>query len=293
MRIFRERDKLHGYLGWLRHGQATIGFVPTMGALHEGHLSLIAAAAQSSDVVVCSIFVNPTQFNDPADYAKYPVHTEQDIAKLTTSGAGILFLPSVGEIYGKDHPGKGSYPFSGMESRWEGAFRPGHFQGVGQVMEQLLQVVEPDLLFMGEKDFQQLLIVQELIALLHLPTKLVACPTLREPDGLAMSSRNVRLSPAARSKAPLIHATLLFMRDNLGRLPFAELIKAGTGRLEDAGFKVEYLTIADATELRPLPAAIGAPMVVLVAAWLDGVRLIDNIRIPAAGSEAGQHQRRQ
>jgi pantoate--beta-alanine ligase len=293
MRIFRERGKLHAYLGTLRRQQATIGFVPTMGALHQGHLSLIAAAAQSSDVVVCSIFVNPTQFNDPADYAKYPVRTSEDIAKLAASSAAVLFLPSVREIYGSGKPAKASYAFSGVESRWEGAFRPGHFQGVGQVMEQLLQIVEPDLLFMGEKDFQQVLIVQELIALLHLPTRLVACPTLREPDGLAMSSRNVRLSPAARSKAPLIYATLLFMRDNLRSLPFAELIKAATAQLEDAGFKVEYLTIADAGQLRPLPAAVDGPMVALAAAWLDGVRLIDNIRIPAAAGAPMPHGRRQ
>lgn len=282
MRIFRERIILHAYLGRLRQQSKTIGFVPTMGALHEGHLSLIREAASRCDIVVCSIFVNPTQFNDPKDYEKYPVRTPEDIGKLLESSTDALFLPSVFGIYGKERPGKAIYALSRLETRWEGAFRPGHFQGVAQVMEQLLQIVQPDLLFMGEKDYQQVLIVRELTALLRLPVSVISCPTRREPDGLAMSSRNARLSATARKKASLIYDTLVFIRDNFRSIPFSKLLATGTAGLENAGFKVEYLAITDGKDLRPLPAPVAGPMVCLAAAWLDGVRLIDNMPLTAS-----------
>jgi pantoate--beta-alanine ligase len=276
MRIFKERESLHNYLSGLRRQDSTIGFVPTMGALHAGHLSLLETAAKQCDVVVCSIFVNPLQFNDRQDFEKYPVNTTEDIAKLLGTDTDILFLPSVDEVYNQGTLDLAGYDFSDLESRWEGSFRPGHFQGVAQVMARLLEAVRPHLLFMGQKDLQQLLIIDELIRMLSLDTELVCCPTLREPDGLAMSSRNLRLSPEARQKAPLIHQTLLFIEDNLYQVPFAELIKQGMAQLEKAGFQVDYLAIVRKKNLQPVEQPTDESMVCLVAAWLDGIRLIDN-----------------
>lgn len=276
MLIFKERASLTAYLLTLRTEGKTIGFVPTMGALHEGHLSLLETAHGAADQVVCSIFVNPTQFNDPEDFKKYPVDTDEDIRRLLAAPVNVLFLPAVNEIYDQGTGALARYPFGRLESLLEGAYRPGHFQGVGQVMGRLLGIIPADYLFMGQKDYQQTLIVNELIGLLNIKTKLVTCPTLREADGLAMSSRNVRLSPEARGKAPFLYKTLLFVRDHLEQMPLEALIVRATAQLEQEGFKVDYLVIADKT-LTPLTEPAAAPMICLVAAWLEGVRLIDNL----------------
>jgi len=276
MLIFKERASLTAYLLTLRTEGKTIGFVPTMGALHEGHLSLLETAHGAADQVVCSIFVNPTQFNDPEDFKKYPVDTDKDIRRLLTAPVNVLFLPAVNEIYDQGTGALARYPFGRLESLLEGAYRPGHFQGVGQVMGRLLGIIPADYLFMGQKDYQQTLIVNELIGLLNIKTKLVTCPTLREADGLAMSSRNVRLSPEARGKAPFLYKTLLFVRDHLEQMPLEALIVRATAQLEQEGFRVDYLVIADKT-LTPLTEPAAAPMICLVAAWLEGVRLIDNL----------------
>ena len=276
MLIFKERASLTAYLLTLRTEGKTIGFVPTMGALHEGHLSLLETAHGAADQVVCSIFVNPTQFNDPEDFKKYPVDTDEDIRRLLVAPVNVLFLPAVNEIYDQGTGALARYPFGRLESLLEGAYRPGHFQGVGQVMGRLLGIIPADYLFMGQKDYQQTLIVNELIGLLNIKTKLVTCPTLREADGLAMSSRNVRLSPEARGKAPFLYKTLLFVRDHLEQMPLEALIVRATAQLEQEGFRVDYLVIADKT-LTPLTEPAAAPMICLVAAWLEGVRLIDNL----------------
>lgn len=276
MLIFKERASLTAYLLTLRTEGKTIGFVPTMGALHEGHLSLLETAHGAADQVVCSIFVNPTQFNDPEDFKKYPVDTDEDIRRLLAAPVNVLFLPAVNEIYDQGTGALARYPFGRLESLLEGAYRPGHFQGVGQVMGRLLGIIPADYLFMGQKDYQQTLIVNELIGLLNIKTKLVTCPTLREADGLAMSSRNVRLSPEARGKAPFLYKTLLFVRDHLEQMPLEALIVRATAQLEQEGFRVDYLVIADKT-LTPLTEPAAAPMICLVAAWLEGVRLIDNL----------------
>lgn len=277
MLIFREKKGLEAYLKSLRTQEKTIGFVPTMGALHKGHLSLIEEASKHVRVTVCSIFVNPTQFNNREDFEKYPVLLENDIKKLAASTADILFLPSVKEIYEAATENLETYDFGLVEKVIEGAFRPGHFQGVGQVMKRLLEIVRPDTLFMGQKDYQQTLIVNKLIELIKINTQLITCPVIREPDGLAMSSRNLRLSAEARKKAPCIHEVLAYVKDNFRKIPFDKLLKMAISELQKEGFEVEYLVIADGSDLQSLDRPIDSPMLCLAAAWLEGVRLIDNV----------------
>lgn len=278
MLIFREQAPLTTYLSDLRRCGTRIGFVPTMGALHPGHLSLLETARLHADTVVCSIFVNPTQFNDPEDFKKYPVRTDEDIRLLLDSPTDVLYLPGLEEIYGQGTERLPHYDFGRLETLLEGAHRPGHFQGVGQVMERLLTQVPADCLAMGRKDYQQILIINKLIVLLHIKVEMIPCPILRESDGLAMSSRNIRLSPEARAKAPQLYQTLLFVQERFQQMPFETLHSEATTRLEKAGFRVDYLVITD-PDLEILSQPADGPMVCLAAAWLDGVRLIDNLSL--------------
>jgi pantoate--beta-alanine ligase len=310
MILFKRAGDLTRWLDKQRISGKSIGFVPTLGALHEGHISLIAISKKSAGVTVCSIFVNPTQFNDPGDFQKYPITLEKDIALLEQAGTDVLFLPEVGEVYPEGTSGLEHYDLGRIETLLEGQYRPGHFQGVCQVMRRLLDVVRPDDLFMGQKDYQQCMVLQRLLELRGMPTRLHRCPILREPDGLAMSSRNMRLTPDQRQKATAIYKALQSIRDGWGGTermaterppaePISALIAAATGLLETAGFRVDYVSIADATTLEPLdsrpgpaaspasassssppsrPARPGA--VALIAAFLGEVRLIDNMVLP-------------
>jgi pantoate--beta-alanine ligase len=277
MLIFKEKKGLEAYLKSLRTQGKTIGFIPTMGALHEGHLSLIKEASKHAGVTVCSIFVNPTQFNNQEDFDRYPIRLEEDIKMLLDSTTDILFLPSVEEMYGATIGNLETYSFGPLEKVWEGAYRPGHFQGVSQVMKRLLEIVHPEVLLMGQKDYQQTLIVRILINLLKINTQLITCPIIREPDGLAMSSRNLRLSKEAREKAAGIHRALIYVKDNFQKTPFNLLLKNGILLLENEGFRVEYLVVADSTGLQKLDSPVPSSMICLVAAWLDSIRLIDNV----------------
>src|ERR1700691_4943551 len=193
MILFKRSAHLYRWLNHETVSGKSIGFVPTMGALHEGHISLITISKKETDITVCSIFVNPTQFNDPRDFQKYPITLEKDIALLEQAGTDVLFLPEVEEIYPKGTSGLEHYDLGRIETLLEGQYRPGHFQGVCQVMRRLLDVVRPDDLFMGQKDYQQCMVLQRLLELRGMPTRLHRCPILREPDGLAMSSRNMGL----------------------------------------------------------------------------------------------------
>ena len=283
MILFKRAGDLTRWLDQQRISGKSIGFVPTLGALHAGHISLIAISKKSAGVTVCSIFVNPTQFNDPGDFQKYPVTLEKDIALLEQAGTDVLFLPEVGEVYPEGTSGLEHYDLGRIETLLEGQYRPGHFQGVCQVMRRLLDVVRPDDLFMGRKDYQQCMVLQRLLELRGMPTRLHRCPILREPDGLAMSSRNMRLTRDQRQKATAIYKALQSVRDSWGGAePVSALITAATGLLETAGFRVDYVSIADATTLEPLdsrmPARPGA--VTLIAAFLGEVRLIDNMLLP-------------
>jgi pantoate--beta-alanine ligase len=281
MYLFKRSTDLKKHLDLVRKSNKSIGFVPTMGALHNGHLSLIQTARQKNEVVVCSIFVNPTQFNDPKDFEKYPITIEDDIKKLNNVSTDILFLPSVEEMYPEGLESDLHYDFGDLETILEGKFRPGHFQGVGRIVHKLLDIVQPDQLFMGQKDLQQCLIVRRLLSIVHSGVKLVVCPTAREKDGLAMSSRNARLSHAARKKAPAIYQALLTIKNNFGKgLHFMEGAHEAFDDLKKNGFEPEYVDILrlENDNLHHLDQPPGnVTVVAAIAAWLDGVRLIDNL----------------
>ncbi|RPD38136.1 pantoate--beta-alanine ligase [Chitinophaga barathri] len=279
MYLFKRVADLQEALGQEKKAGKRIGFAPTMGALHQGHISLINEAKTQCDIVVSSIFVNPTQFNDPKDFEKYPVTIKEDILALSGAGTDILFLPSVEEMYPEGVNGKHPhYGFGYLETVLEGAYRPNHFQGVGIVVHKLLNIVEPDDLFMGQKDFQQCMIIKRLLEITGIPAKLHICPTLRETDGLAMSSRNMRLSPSERQTAAQISRTLLYIKENVKQLPFPEIKQNAWKQLQDAGFQPDYVEIANADDLqlldKPLPSG---QMVMLIAAKLGEIRLIDNM----------------
>lgn len=280
MILFKHASDLVLYLDKQRKSGLSIGFVPTMGALHEGHLSLVKQALATADIAVVSIFVNPTQFNDPADYEKYPISTEQDVQLLEQAGTHILFLPSVSEIYPEGPDRIGNYDIGRLESLLEGAFRPGHFQGVCQVVERLLRIVEPDVLIMGQKDYQQCMVISRLLQLMGWQerTRLLLGATLRETDGLAMSSRNRRLTPGERKQATAIYELLSSINKTLHPGSLQELKQHSASWLVNKGFRVDYVEIASAADLSPVEQWDGkTPLVALVAAFLNQVRLIDNM----------------
>lgn len=288
MYIFKLKKDLQDFLETARQKGSTIGFVPTMGALHQGHLSLIHEARQHTRLVVCSIFVNPTQFNDPADFEKYPITIEKDIELLSGAGTDVLFLPSVQEMYPEDlNAPAPHYDFGELETVLEGAHRPGHFQGVGRIVHKLLDIVQPNQLFMGQKDLQQCLVVKHLLKLIRSPAEMIICPTLREPDGLAMSSRNVRLSPAERRNAVALFKGLSYIRDNIREgKPLDEVMTAARLQLQSSKFEADYLDLIAVKDGNAItyPRSAGeasGPMYAVVAAKMQGspVRLIDNMMI--------------
>lgn len=281
MILFKRVQDLSLFLGSARAKGQSIGFVPTMGALHDGHLSLLEAARPYSDLVVCSIFVNPTQFNQASDLANYPRTESADIARLLRAECDILFLPSVEAIYPPDLEPMPTLDFGQLEHVMEGKFRPGHFAGVAQVVYRLLQIVAPHRLFMGQKDFQQVAIVREMLRQTGLPAALHMCPTVREPDGLAMSSRNQRLSPAGRTLAPEIFRTLRWAADQAPFLPLPEIAAAAMARLAALpDFRPEYVEFADGFTLQPVESYAETSYIALCAAvWVGEVRLIDNLEV--------------
>lgn len=282
MIIFKRAADLAAYLEKQRAAGQKIGFVPTMGALHQGHISLIDISKKTTSLTVCSIFVNPTQFNDPKDFQKYPITIEKDIVLLEKAETDILFLPDVGELYPTGTTDLEHYDLGQLETILEGEFRPGHFQGVAQVMQRLLNIVRPNDLFMGSKDYQQCMVVQRLLQLMSLPATLHRCPILREPDGLAMSSRNVRLDPDQRSRAAAIYTALQTIRAGWPKpsgsaqpAAIGPLVAQARKILEEAHFRIDYVAIADADTLLPYDGSGDA--VALIAAFMGEVRLIDNM----------------
>lgn len=280
MILFKRSKDLHNYIDIQRQQGRKTGFVPTMGALHGGHISLIDGAKKNDDQCICSIFINPTQFNDPADFKKYPITLEKDIALLEDAGCDIVFLPPVSEIYPAGTNTKMHYGLGYLETILEGHYRPGHFQGVCMVVHRLLEIVSPDNLYIGQKDYQQCLVIKKLIELIGLNELMHVkiSPTLREADGLAMSSRNRRLGKIERMNAPAIYQTLLFIKENLEPGELIELKSQAVNSLSKKGFKVDYVEIADAVTLQIADHWDGKQkLVALAAAYLDQVRLIDNI----------------
>lgn len=278
MILFKKADELKKYLIKKTEEGLSIGFVPTMGALHEGHLSLIKEARERTGLVVCSIFVNPTQFNDQQDYLYYPKTIDQDILALEKSACDVLFLPDVQEIYPDSYLPK-SYDLGSLETVLEGKYRPGHFQGVCQVVDRLLEIVIPTMLFLGQKDYQQCMVIEKLIQIKQYPSSLFIVPTKREESGLAMSSRNLRLTEADRQKAKAIYAGLNLIKTQLKTGAVQQFCDDVHKDLLEAGFeKVDYISIANAQTLEPIEIWDGkTPLVALAAAFLSGVRLIDNI----------------
>ena len=281
MILFKQAVQLGDFLRKALSEKKTVGFVPTMGALHEGHLSLLADSLDQNDLTVCSIFVNPTQFNDPKDFEKYPVTLNKDIEQLVAAGADILFLPGVNEIYPAGTNNLPHYDLGYLETILEGHYRFGHFQGVCQVMHRLLEIVSPDNLYMGQKDYQQCMVVKKLIALTGMKVQLHTCPTLREPDGLAMSSRNMRLNEAQRKQAVAISMVLGRIKQTIVPGPLEPMVQAAELALTQEGFRVDYVAIAAADNLELLKEWDGhRKLVTLAAAYLQEVRLIDNMLIP-------------
>ncbi len=279
MIIFHHADALSRYLQQARSEGSLIGFVPTMGALHAGHISLIDRARAQNQLVVCSIFVNPTQFNDPKDLAAYPRTLPEDIALLDAAGCHVLFVPSVSEIYPDNLPVE-DYTFGLLENIFEGAFRPGHFKGVGQVVSRLLRLTTPHTLYLGQKDYQQCMVITDLIRQMHWEDvcRVEICPTHREKSGLARSSRNQRLSPEGLQSATALYRVLLTCRQQYTQYTPALLQERALASLaEDPCIKPEYFAFVHPQTLEPVTAWNKQPVVwVLIAAWVDGVRLIDN-----------------
>jgi pantoate--beta-alanine ligase len=260
-----------------RSKNLSIGFVPTMGALHPGHISLIKESKNQHPVTVCSIFVNPTQFNNTNDFIKYPITIEKDIDMLEAAGCDVLFLPSALEMYPVNDPVE-VYELGYIETLLEGKYRPGHFQGVCRIVDKLLSAVFPNTLFLGQKDYQQCMVIKKMIKLKHYPIHLHVCETLREKDGLAMSSRNLRLNAVERSKALNLILSLQKIKTRLKAGDTTEARQDAYEKLTGLGFKVDYIEIADAFDLLPISVWDGKQKaVVLAAATLNEVRLIDNL----------------
>ena len=277
MIIFKQANSLTEYIRNAKNNGQKIGFTPTMGALHQGHLTLVQAANKDNDLTVCSIFVNPTQFNNADDFKHYPVTVEKDIEQLVASGCDVLFLPSVEEVYPPGYQKK-HYELGAIENSLEGFYRPGHFQGVCQVVDRLLEIVCPDALYMGQKDFQQCIVVKELLALTgkdkHIQLHII--DTVREATGLAMSSRNLRLSEAEKQNATSIYKELVQIKQGIRLRSIDQLKQAAKAHLEELGFMVDYVEIANTQNLAPAQKT-DESIVALIAASLGNVRLIDNL----------------
>lgn len=281
MLIFNKQSELASHLASVSNPTTTIGFVPTMGALHQGHLSLLSESAASNSITVISIFVNPTQFNNPEDLAKYPRNLEQDVAKIkTVSDKIIVYAPTVDDIY-EGKTVSQHFDFDGLENQMEGKFRPGHFDGVGTIVKRLFEIVKPTRAYFGEKDFQQLQIVKKMAEKEKLPVKVIGCPIFRETNGLAMSSRNERLTEPEKKEAAIIYKTILQAKKLFGTKSAAEVtnwVKKAFEKNRD--FTLEYFQIADEATLRPCIRKNKTKKYrAFIAVFVNNIRLIDTISL--------------
>ena len=281
MHIFYGKAALRDYLKSIKTSDSTIGFVPTMGALHEGHLALMQKSLLENENTVVSIFVNPTQFNNPEDLAKYPRTLEEDVKKLTAlSPKIILYAPTVEDIY-DGQPLSQSFDFDGLENQMEGEFRPGHFNGVGTIVKRLFEIVAPTNAYFGEKDFQQLQIVKKMVAKANLKVNVIGCPIFRESNHLAMSSRNERLSPQERDEAAIIYKTLTTAKGKFETESPESVTEWVQKAFENNSlFTLEYFVIADEETL--LPGVIKDPNKkyrAFIAVFVNNIRLIDTISL--------------
>jgi pantoate--beta-alanine ligase len=276
MEVFHKTALLAERIATLRAYGSTIGFVPTMGALHAGHLSLIRTCAQQNDIPVASIFVNPTQFNDKRDLERYPRMPERDMDLLQSAGCQLVFLPDEHEVY--PEPDTREFDFGGLDRNMEGKQRPGHFRGVAQVVTRLFDIVTPHRAYFGLKDFQQLAIIRKVTADLGYPVEIIPCPIVRESDGLAMSSRNMLLSPEERRAACILSAALFEARSMKEQHTPAEVKQFVEGMIRDAPLvALEYFEIVDAGSLQPVTNWTNEETVGCLAASVGKIRLIDNV----------------
>lgn len=292
MIIFNTIEQLQNHLNSIRNLKKTIGFVPTMGALHMGHISLVNRAKADCDVVVCSIFVNPTQFNDLSDLDKYPRTLDTDCQLLEKAGCDIVFAPEVKEMYSeaelelkrqkiedKSWTNGKLVDFGALERVMEGAHRPGHFNGVAQVVSKLFRIVEPTSAYFGQKDFQQLAIIRSMTKQLEMPIRIIACDIIREPNGLAMSSRNERLTKQERELAAIISKTLFTIKEQYQSKSVSELKRFAETQIKTVpSITLEYIEISDSEILQPITDfKQSKSVVVCIAVKLGAVRLIDNV----------------
>lgn len=283
MIVVNTRNDLQETLGNHRVLGKSIGFVPTMGALHMGHLSLLKQAKSENDIVVCSIFVNPTQFNDPKDLDKYPRPIENDIKMLQSVDCDILFLPEVIEMYAENEAW--NHSFGEIETLWEGAMRPGHFKGVAQIVYKLLTLVHPNKSYFGQKDYQQTVIVKKLCKAFELQTEIIVCPVIREQSGLAMSSRNIRLNENERNDASKIYEALIsakmLVQQKIFNISYI-LEQAKSKLLEIKDVTIEYISIVDAENMLEVTEINeNSKQLMIIAVRLGNTRLIDNMFINA------------
>ena len=282
MKVFNNKNQLSNCVDNFKTNSKAIGFVPTMGALHNGHLSLVEKGLLENDFIVVSIFVNPTQFNNKEDLERYPRTVNRDLALLETVSKSkiIVFIPSIEDIY-EDKVSSEAFAFDGLEHEMEGAFRPGHFDGVGTVVKRLLEIVRPDNAYFGEKDFQQLQIIKKMIELHKLTTKIVGCAIYRADDGLAMSSRNERLKPNYRKAAPFIYKTLKDAKKKFGTDSAKEVTEWVENQFKKHELlELEYFLIADIKTLKPVKRkSTKKTYRAFIAAYADDIRLIDNIAL--------------
>lgn len=279
LEIIHTISALKMFLAPLQKAKSRIALVPTMGALHKGHLSLIKMAQQQADVVICSIFVNPTQFTDPKDLEKYPRPLEHDIQMLRTAGCSAVFMPSVKEMYPTfPQPENWHIDLGSAEFVLEGEFRKDHYQGVTQIVKKLFDAVNPDVAFFGQKDFQQVLMIKNMVSYFNLPVAIVSCPIIREDDGLAMSSRNIHLSEQDRKNALVLSKALKYVAEHFHTEKSEQLLAEAKAMINNTpGVTLDYFTIADGETLQPITNTATKNPVALVAAKVGETRLIDNM----------------
>ena len=276
MILFKRPDDLIDFIQKKRNAFLKIGFVPTMGALHQGHISLIEKSKSENDLTICSIFINPTQFNNPSDFEKYPITIEADIEQLELNGCDILFMPSVNDIY-PDNFQKSNFELGYLDTILEGKHRAGHFQGVCMVVKRLLEIVNCDLLYLGQKDYQQCMVIKKMVLDLNIPVEIKISPTVREENGLAMSSRNKRLNEAQKEAALVIFEVLCFLKENIFERDIADLKVKSVEKLKAKGFDIDYVEITDELLKTITTAEKKQTIVALIAATIGDVRLIDNM----------------
>lgn len=278
MEIINTIEGLKQALNSVRKEGKSIGFVPTMGALHQGHMDLVSRASAECDIVVVSVFVNPTQFNNPSDLEKYPRTPEADSELLKKFGCDVAFFPSEREIYPKNLVSP-RVDLEGLDEVMEGKFRPGHFKGVVQVVSRLFDLVEPQKAFFGLKDFQQVAVIRKMVDQLNLPIQIVPCETSRTEKGLAMSSRNKRLSETQKDEALIIYKTLIHAKADAGKFSPAETVVLATKFFEQGSLQLEYLTIVDPHTLQDLTDQWVPGATMCIACFCGEVRLIDNMTL--------------